>query len=71
MVGVIDKIHKRLNEAIRQHPIAVKHRSRFKEEAERTRYIEEFVYAYNRTRLKCLQYQTPLEHLENHTKPYT
>ncbi|MFM7389542.1 MAG: hypothetical protein ACKO34_02830, partial [Vampirovibrionales bacterium] len=46
-------------------------RNRFNCKEDRVAYIEDFVYAYNRTRLKCIGYKAPLEHLCNHAKQYT
>jgi hypothetical protein len=37
------------------------HHSRFLDHAERDAYLHIFVADYNRTRLRCLDYQTPAE----------
>ncbi|MFM7389335.1 MAG: hypothetical protein ACKO34_01775, partial [Vampirovibrionales bacterium] len=54
-----------------RYPITHKHRNRFNCKEDRVAYIEDFVYAYNRTRLKCIGYKAPLKHLCNHAKQYT
>ena len=64
-------IEHRLSEAIRRYPITKKHRNPFKSKETRVAYIEDFVYAYNRTRLKCIDYKAPLEHLRNNAEQYT
>jgi transposase-like protein len=69
--GMVERFNRRLSEALRRYPITQKHRNRFSCKEDRVAYIKDFVYAYNRTRLKCIGYKAPLEHLHNHTKPYT
>ncbi|MFM7389125.1 MAG: hypothetical protein ACKO34_00700 [Vampirovibrionales bacterium] len=68
---MLERFNRRLSEAIRRYPITHKHRNRFNCKEDRVAYIEDFVYTYNRTRLKCIGYKAPLEHLCNHAKQYT
>jgi transposase len=68
--GMVERFNRRLSEAISRYPIVHRHRNRFSCKSERVAYIDDFVYAYNRTRLKCIGYKAPLEHFHNHAKPY-
>ena len=70
--GMVERFNRRLSEALQSQPPLRPHCSnRFRTHAERTAFITRFVDNYNRTRLKCLNYQTPLQLLQNHTGQYT
>ncbi|MFM7390765.1 MAG: integrase core domain-containing protein, partial [Vampirovibrionales bacterium] len=47
--GMLERFNRRLSEAICRYPITHKHRNRFNCKEDRVAYIEDFVYAYNRT----------------------
>jgi len=65
--GKVERFNRRLSEAV----AAVKPngqnagRNRFTTHQERNTFIQEFVDAYNKTRLRCLGYKAPLEELSN------
>ena len=65
--GMVERFNRRLaqtlNEAPRSHSNQGK--NRFREHHERNSFIHNFVDAYNRTRLKCLEYTAPLQALNN------
>lgn len=65
--GMVERFNRRLAEALRQAPPAKRNRgkNRFDTHAQRNAFIDNFVHAYNRTRLKCLAYRAPLEALNN------
>ena len=65
--GMVERFNRRLAEALRQAPPAKRNRgkNRFDTHPERNASIEAFVDAYNRTRLRCLDYRAPLEVLNN------
>ena len=66
--GMGERFNRRLSEALQsQPPLRLHCRNRFRTHAERHAFITRFVDHYNRTRLKCLNYQTPLQLLHNHT----
>ena len=70
--GMVERFNRRLNDALQSQPPLRPHcRNRFRTHAERNAFITRFVDNYNRTRLKCLNYQTPLQLLQNHTGQYT
>ena len=70
--GMVERFNRRLNEALQSQPPLQAHcRNRFRSHAERNAFITRFVDNYNRTRLKCLNYQAPLQLLQNHTGHYT
>ena len=71
--GMVERFNRRLAEAIRRRPSADGNRGRkkFTSHAERNRFIQSFVNAYNRTRLQCLNYKAPIEALTNHTEQNT
>ena len=71
--GMVERFNRRLADAIRSAPRNGRNagRNRFDNHRERNAYITKFVHDYNRTRLKCLGYNAPLQTLNNLTKPYT
>lgn len=71
--GRVERFNRRLAEAIRQHPAADKNgrKNKFLTGDQRTLFITDFVHGYNRTRLRCLGYRSPLETIHNHTEQYT
>ena len=69
--GMVERFNRRLSDALQsQPPLRPPCRNRFRTHAERNAFITRFVDNYNRTRLKCLSYQTPLQRLQNHTGQY-
>jgi transposase InsO family protein len=68
--GMVERFNRRLGEALGSRPVLTfnSRRNRFHSIVERTQFIEDFIHHYNRTRLKCLAYTSPLESLRNHTK---
>lgn len=69
--GMVERFNRRLSEALHsQPPLRPPCQNRFRSHAERTAFITRFVDNDNRTRLKCLNYQTPLQLLQNHTGQY-
>lgn len=71
--GMVERFNRRLAEAVRRKDAARRNggKNKFDSHAERNRFIEEFVHAYNRTRLQCLGYKAPIEALNNHAKHNT
>ena len=68
--GMVERFNRRLNWAMNQVPIYNPNNSRsnhFANHQERNLFIYQFVDNYNRTRLRCLDYQSPLKVLHNHT----
>lgn len=67
--GLVERFNRRLSEALRALPTNGKNagRNRFNSHQERNRFLHEFVYAYNRTRLRCLGYIAPVEAMHNQT----
>ncbi|WP_297970345.1 DDE-type integrase/transposase/recombinase [uncultured Amaricoccus sp.] len=66
--GMVERFNRRLGEAIEGHARFrddPHRRGTFASHAERTAFILDFVEAYNRTRLRCLAYQAPLDALTN------
>jgi len=69
--GMVERFNRRLSEAFQSQPPLRPHcRNRFRSHTERNAFLTRFVDNYNRTRLKCLNYQTPLQLLQNHTGQY-
>lgn len=58
--GMAERFNRRLAEAIRQHPASIGNqgKNRFDTHLQRNAFIQRFVHAYNRTRLRCLDYTT-------------
>ena len=65
--GMVERFKRRLALAIAQAPVSTTNRgkNRFASPQNRSRYLYDFVYAYNRTRLRCLDYTAPIEKLAN------
>ena len=68
---MVERVNRRLSEALRRQPPLRPHCSnRVQSHAERNAFITRVVANYNRTRLKCLNYQSPLHLLSNQTGLY-
>jgi transposase InsO family protein len=69
--GLVERFNRRLAEAIgRQPKRGIAHR-RFASHDQRNAFLIGFVHDYNRTRLKCLGYQAPIQLLANLPGPNT
>ena len=63
---MVERFNRRLGEHLARMPQnRTAHHRRFVDHAERDAYLHSFVADYNRTRLRCLDYQTPAELLAN------
>ena len=60
---MVERFNRRLSDALQSHPAR---NNRFRH-AERNAFITRVVDNYNRTRLRCLNYQAPLHLLQNLT----
>ncbi|MDD9817866.1 MAG: DDE-type integrase/transposase/recombinase, partial [Gammaproteobacteria bacterium] len=75
--GMVERFNRRISEAVRSRPDIKSHhgRKKFRNHEQRNAFIHRFVENYNRTRLKCLDYQAPIAALQsalnNHTQLYT
>jgi transposase InsO family protein len=71
--GMVERFNRRLGEALAaKHPNGKNAgKNRFASHQERNSFIANFVHNYNRTRLRCLQYQAPNQCLHNLTKHNT
>jgi transposase InsO family protein len=71
--GMVERFNRRLAEAIDRQPPNGDNagKNRFASHHERNRFLHTFVQNYNRTRLRCLDYQAPAERLANLTKHNT
>lgn len=71
--GMVERFNRRLAEALRQAPTAKRNngKNKFDTHDERNQFIYQVVYAYNRTRLKCLGYTAPIEMLNNQAEHNT
>lgn len=67
--GMVERFNRRLAERLAMARRYSKHRT-FESREKRAEYLIDFVYNYNRTRLKCLDYRTPLQILGNQTEVY-
>ncbi len=67
--GMAERFNRRLAEAIRARPDTLKNegKNKFLSHAERNAFLHAFVHDYNRTRLRCLNYQAPILLLHNLT----
>ena len=66
--GLVERFNRRIGEHMGRLPRnRAGHRKRFANHDERDAYILDFVKNYNRTRLKCLGYNSPLQTLANLT----
>ena len=63
--GMAERFNRRIGEALAAHPASSSNagRNRFVSHKQRDDFIRHFVLDYNRTRLRCLQYQAPAERL--------
>jgi transposase InsO family protein len=60
--GMVERFNRRLGEHLNRMPQnRAAHHRRFLDHAERDAYLHTFVADYNRTRLRCLDYQAPAE----------
>jgi transposase InsO family protein len=60
--GMVERFNRRLGEHLNRVPQnRAAHHRRFLDHAERDAYLHTFVADYNRTRLRCLDYQAPAE----------
>jgi transposase InsO family protein len=60
--GMVERFNRRLGEHLDRMPQnRAAHHRRFLDHAERDAYLHSFVNDYNRTRLRCLDYQAPAE----------
>ena len=72
--GMIERFNRRINEAIEQKKKIAKNggKNSFYSHKERKEFINNFVYNYNRTRLRCLKYQAPIillqDYMDNHAE---
>jgi transposase len=63
--GMVERFNRRIVAAIGREPKrGIAHRL-FRSHADRNAFLNRFVYDYNRTRLKCLDYLAPLQALTN------
>lgn len=71
--GMVERFNRRIAEALRHAPPDQRNggKNRFDSHDERNRFIRDFVYAYNRTRLRCLGYNAPVQALNNPPEHYT
>ena len=71
--GMVERFNGRLAEAIRNAtPIPnTQGKNRFQSHAQRNAFINDFVAAYNRTRLRCLNYISPAQALDNQAESDT
>ena len=66
--GMVERFNRRLSDAFQSQPPLRPHcNNRFRSHAERNAFITRVVDNYNRTRLRCLNYQAPLHLLQNLT----
>ena len=66
--GMVEQFNRRLSDALQSQPPLQPHCSNwFRSHAERNAFITRVVDNYNRTRLRCLNYQAPLHLLQNLT----
>ncbi len=66
--GMVERFNRRIGEHLNRMPQnRAAHHRRFLDHAERDAYLYIFVHDYNRTRLRCLDYQAPAEALANLT----
>ena len=60
--GMVERFNRRLGEQLNRVPQnRAAHHRRFRDHEERDAYLHTFVADYNRTRLRCLDYQAPAE----------
>lgn len=68
--GMVERFNRRLAEALRHHPGAGTNRGKnhFLSHDQRNAFLHQTVQNYNRTRLRCLEYQSPNDALANQTE---
>nr|WP_249796384.1 integrase core domain-containing protein [Bradyrhizobium australafricanum] len=59
--GLVERFNRRIAEAIGREQKRGSARRTFIDHADRDAFIARFVHDYNRTRLKCLGYQAPIQ----------
>lgn len=71
--GMVERFNRRIADAIAEQPTTTLNagKNRFASHHQRNAFIIAFVQDYNRTRLRCLQYQAPAERLANLTEHNT
>ena len=71
--GMVERFNRRITDAIAERPATTLNagKNRFASHKERNDFIHAFVDAYNRTRLRCLQFHAPAERLANLTEHNT
>jgi IS30 family transposase len=71
--GMVERFNRRIAQAIRNAPIANRNggKNHFDTHIQRNAFIHAFVDAYNRTRLRCINYTAPLQALSNQTENNT
>jgi transposase InsO family protein len=71
--GMVERFNRRIAEALASAPPTTANagKNRFTSQANRNAYIHDVVDAYNRTRLRCIGYNAPIEALNNHTNDNT
>jgi len=69
--GMVERFNRRLSEHLNAHPKQGSGHRRFRSASQRNAYIHQFVADYNRTRLRCLDYKSPLQTLNNLTEHNT
>lgn len=71
--GMVERFNRRIAQAIKSAPKAGRNngKNRFDNHLERDAFIHAFVNAYNRTRLRCLNYSAPIQALANQTEDNT
>ena len=71
--GMVERFNRRLAKAIADHPKSAANggKNTFTSRQQRNQYLTDFVHAYNRTRLRCINYETPLMRRNNLTDQYT
>ena len=70
--GMVERFNRRISEHLAARPQkGPAQKRRFENHQERDAYVLEFIANYNRTRLRCLKYKSPLETLSNLTEHNT
>jgi transposase-like protein len=69
--GLVERFNRRIVEAIGRQPKRGSAHRLFVSHADRDVFLNRFVHDYNRTRLKCLDYQAPIQILANPPGPNT
>ena len=65
--GMVERFNRRLADAIRSHPAPGTNtgKNKFRDHQQRNTFLAKVVHDYNRTRLRCLDYVSPIEVLHN------